>query len=101
MRLGVEFDDAVQLGEVPLGSRRVLYVRTGWFEGPGMRGDVLPGGGDWVLGRRDGVSQLDIRMLLCADSGKLIALAGAGVLDIEPDVRARIAQGEDVDPGHY
>lgn len=64
-------------------------------------GAVLPGGGDWVLVRKDGVSQLDVRITLKCNDGSLIFVSYRGIADIPPDVRARIAKGEDVGPEHY
>ena len=43
------------LGETPYGERRVARFEGGTFEGPKLRGIVLPGGGGWMLLRRDGV----------------------------------------------
>ena len=101
MRLEAEFDDPQNLGGTPLGTRRILYVKRGSFSGPRLEGRILPGGGDWVLVRRDGVAQLDIRMTLRGDDGELIDLRSSGLLDIEPQVRQRILNGEEIDPSAY
>ena len=37
-----------QLGETPRGSRLIAPVAGGTFSGPKLRGDVLPGAGDWL-----------------------------------------------------
>src|SRR5262245_500066 len=47
-----------QLGTVPHGIRSIVPVTGGSFEGPRLRGAVLPGGGDWLLLRSDGVLEL-------------------------------------------
>ena len=62
---------------------------------------MLPGGGDWVLTDKDGVSRLDVRITLRCDDGSLIFVSYRGIVDIAPDVRARIAKGEDVSPDLY
>jgi hypothetical protein len=41
--------EGTALGQTPLGDRRVGQVTGGRFEGPAMRGVVLPGGADWML----------------------------------------------------
>jgi len=42
------------------------------FEGPRLRGTVLPGGSaDWLLLRVDGVHELDLRATLRTDDGAL------------------------------
>lgn len=101
MQLRADLQEPQSLGETPLGGRRIFYVKSGSFAGPRLRGDVLPGGGDWVLVRRDGVSQLDVRITLRSEDGSLIFVNYRGVSDITPDIRARIAKGEDVPSSHY
>src|SRR3990172_12725545 len=49
------------VGQTPQGNRQIFYVQSGTFTGPRLKGDVLPGGGDWFLVRPDGVGELDVR----------------------------------------
>jgi hypothetical protein len=45
------------LGDTPYGRRRMFYFDGGSFDGPKLKGKVLPGGGGWVADRprrRDG-----------------------------------------------
>jgi hypothetical protein len=44
------------LGETPYGGRRIARFAGGSFDGPRLRGKVLPGGGGWILLRRDDVT---------------------------------------------
>ena len=53
----------------PRGTRRIIYVKGGTFQGPRLKGEVLPGGGDWLLVRPDGTSELDVRSTLRTDDG--------------------------------
>ena len=101
LQLSVEFGEEQVLGDTPLGTRRILHASGGAFFGPLLRGQVLRGGGDWVLARRDGVAQLDIRFALRTDDGELIYSIAEGISDIAPALRRRILQGEDVDPSEY
>lgn len=101
MQLSVELETAQTIGDTPLGSRRIVYVKGGSFSGPRVNGVVLPGGGDWVLVRRDGVSQLDVRLTLRSEDGALIYMTYRGISDIAPEVRQRILKGEDVRPSEY
>lgn len=39
---------AQEIGTTPHGTRRIIYVTGGSFEGPRLKGEVLPGGGDWL-----------------------------------------------------
>ena len=43
------------IGTTPRGTRRFYSAIGGSFEGPRLRGQVLPDGGDWLLMRSDGV----------------------------------------------
>jgi hypothetical protein len=62
----------IVLGESKRGERRVVPITGGTFEGPGIRGEVLPGGADWQLVRPDGVLELYARYLLRTHDGVLI-----------------------------
>ena len=58
MRVNIAAAPPQQLGTVPHGIRSIVPVTGGSFEGPRLRGKVLPGGGDWLLLRPDGVLEL-------------------------------------------
>src|ERR1043166_8566167 len=66
-KIVLEVPSILDLGETPYGRRRIARVGGGTFEGPKMKGRVLDGGGDWLLLRRDGVLQLDVRQTLETD----------------------------------
>ena len=101
MELSAELEDSQMLGETPLGGRRIVYVKAGDFTGPGLKGTVLPGGGDWVLVRKDGISQLDVRITLRTDDDALIFVTYRGLLNMAPEMRSRIMNGGTVDPSEY
>jgi hypothetical protein len=79
LRLEIAGGPPNELGETPYGRRRVVGVEGGRFEGPRLRGDILPFGGDTALIRSDGVFIPDVRMLLRCDDGALIYLTYRGV----------------------
>ena len=87
--------------DVPHGVRSVVPVIGGDFEGPRLRGKVLPGGGDWLLLRSDGVLELDLRITLETDDHALIYMTFQGVRHGLPNVIAALGRGEVVDPAHY
>jgi len=90
------------IGAVPHGTRRVAPISGGFFEGPRLRGTVLPGGSaDWLLLRADGVLELDLRATLRTDDGALISMRSFGLRHGPPEVIAAIARGESVDPSTY
>jgi hypothetical protein len=100
-RMSADLDEPQAIGDTPAGARRIFYVKSGSFTGPRLRGAVLPGGGDWTVLRKDGVSQLDVRITLKCDDGSLIFVSYRGLTDIPPDIRARMAKGEDVPADQY
>ena len=62
----------VDTGLGHLGRRLVASITGGVFEGERLKGTVRPGGGDWLLNRTDGVTQLDVRLALETDDGAAI-----------------------------
>lgn len=97
MQLRGELSPALVLGD----TRRILHFTGGAFTGERLAGEILPGGGDWVLTRRDGVSDLDIRMTLRTVDGALIYLSASGLFEVSNEDRKRIQAGEDIDPSSY
>ena len=90
------------IGAVPHGTRRTALLTGGHFEGPRLRGTVLPGGSaDWLLLRADGVLELDLRATLRTDDGALISMRSFGLRHGPPEVIAAIGRGETVDPARY
>ncbi len=93
---------AVQnLGETTFGKRRIIPVVGGSFEGPDIAGEILSGGADWQTIRTDGTADLDARYTLKTDDGVLIYMQDFGVRVAAPEVLARMAKGEIVDPSEY
>lgn len=68
-----------EVGATPHGARSVYPITGGEFDGPRLRGKVLPGGGDWVALRSDGVLELDVRITLETDDGARIYMTFTGV----------------------
>ena len=89
------------LGETPYGDRRIARVAGGSFEGPKLRGTIMDGGGDWLLLRRDGVLQLDVRLTMKTDDDALIYMTYRGARHGPADVIKRLNAGEVVDPSQY
>jgi hypothetical protein len=101
MTLKVVVAGPQKIGAVPYGTRVTAPIASGQFEGPRLRGKVLPGGGDWTLLRSDGVLELDLRVTLETDDGALIHTASFGHRHGPPEVLAALGRGESVDPSTY
>ncbi|NIO41349.1 MAG: DUF3237 family protein [Burkholderiales bacterium] len=90
------------LGVTPLGTRRIVPVSGGMFTGERLKGVVLPNAGaDWILMRRDGSVQLDVRLTLKTDDDALIFMTYRGIRHSSPEVAQQLARGEKVDPAAY
>jgi hypothetical protein len=89
------------IGETPAGNRRVGLVAGGTFEGPKLRGTVLSSGTDWIIGRPDGVTTLDVRLVLETEDKATIGMTYRGLRHGPADVMAKVNGGEFVDPALY
>src|ERR1035441_8942442 len=83
---------AQEIGASPSGQLGIMRVASGEFEGPKLRGTVLPGGADWMLVRPDGVAQINVRMTLQTDNGDLIFMRYGGFRHGPKDVMDRLAR---------
>jgi hypothetical protein len=90
-----------ELGESPLGRRRIINITGGTFRGERLSGNVLPGGADWQVIRADGVADLDARYTLETEDGALIYVRNHGYRHGPADVLKKLASGEEVDPSLY
>jgi hypothetical protein len=66
-RAEVAIDAPLEIGELALGTRRVIPIAGGRFRGPRLAGTVLAGGADWQVLRRDGVTEVEARYTMQTD----------------------------------
>lgn len=93
--------DVLNLGDTPYGSRRVGRFGAGSFEGPQLKGQVLPGGACWMLMRRDDVLEIEARITLKTDDQQHIYMTWKGFRHGPKDIIDRLNRGEAVDPATY
>ena len=89
------------LAGAPLGTRQIFIVKGGAVEGPKLRGEILPGGGDWATVRADGAVHLDVRATMRTHDGALVYATYGGLIIASPEVFARLLRAEDVPLGEY
>ena len=99
--LELSVDAPQAIGGSGADQRRVGPIASGRFEGRGLRGHILPGGSDWQTVTGDGVTHLDARIVLETDAGERIGMTYSGIRHGPPEVMARLAQGEAIDPAEY
>jgi hypothetical protein len=92
-----EVADPTVVGQVPNGLRRIIDIVGGTFEGPRLKGKVLPGGADWQIIKEDGFTEVDARYTLQTDAGDLIYVTNLGIRHAAPEVMRRLNAGETVD----
>lgn len=100
-RVHCEVADILDLGAAPFGHRRVVNLLGGTVSGAKLNGRILPGGSDWQIVAADGSADIHARYTVRSDAGALIQVDSKGVRHGPPDVLARLARGEDVDPARY
>ena len=71
----------VRIGQSPNGDITFHHATAGRVEGPRLKGDVLPIGGDRVVGRADGVMELNVQVLIRTDDGHPIYMSYKGLVD--------------------
>jgi Protein of unknown function (DUF3237) len=87
-RAHIDVEGFYEVGRTFRGTRTIVRVKGGWFEGPEVKGTILPGTGD-------------VRDTYQTDDGAIIYVSYRGILDISDDVWARIRAGEDVPAEEY
>ncbi len=100
-RFRADLGEPLELGQTLWGRRRVIPIAGGEFDGPLLRGTVLAGGADWQVVHPDGMAAIDTRYTLKTHDGALVSVSTQGVRHGPPEVLARIAAGELVDPVEY
>jgi hypothetical protein len=63
----------------PQGTRTIVQIVGGRFEGPRLKASVQPPAGDWITNRPDGSYKLDVRVTLKTDDGALILVTYNGI----------------------
>lgn len=78
-------------GATPYGQRFRIPITGGHFEGPRIKGSVLPGGADWQLRRADGSTTFDADYMIQAYDGTLIHVHNRAIAVGAPDFYLRTA----------
>jgi Protein of unknown function (DUF3237) len=86
--------EPAQMIPTPVGTQTVFIIKGGSIEGPDIRGEALPGGGDWLLVGDDQIARVDVRATFKTDDGALIHYTARGTIQIPADGLERLAAGE-------
>jgi hypothetical protein len=74
----VTLGSVIEVGKTIRGERRIIPITGGHFEGPQIKGEVLPGGWDWQLTRADGCTDVKADYFLKTDDGVVINVVNTG-----------------------
>ncbi|MBY6151608.1 DUF3237 domain-containing protein [Vannielia litorea] len=99
--LRVELDPIMEMGPGRAGQRRIIPIIGGTVTGERIRGEVLNLGADWQTIFEGGLAELDTRYAMRTHDGAVIEIINFGLRHGPPEVMARVAAGEDVDPAEY
>lgn len=99
---GGDLDAPRQIGKTYDGARRIIPILSGGYvKGPRISGRLMGNSADWQLTRPDGVTVADAIYAIETDDGALIQIRNKGLRHGPPEVMARLAAGEEVDPAEY
>jgi hypothetical protein len=78
-RLSAETGARTVVESGPQGTRTIVQIVSGRFEGPRVKATVQTPSGDWITNRADGSYRLDVRLTLKTDDGALILVTYNGI----------------------
>ncbi|MFC4013684.1 DUF3237 domain-containing protein [Nonomuraea purpurea] len=79
-----------------LGTRMIAVIDHGTVEGPRLRGEFLPGGGDWITIGSDRVARLDVRATIRTHDDALVFVTVTGRATLPDEAIGRLWAGETV-----
>jgi hypothetical protein len=100
-RAHVDVEEFYDVGETFRGHRQIVKVKGGWFDGPKLKGEIMPGTGDWFIVRPGGVAEGDVRDTYRTHDGHIIYVSYRGIINASEQVWERLGRGEDVPYGEY
>ncbi|GFG63890.1 UPF0311 protein [Mycobacterium kubicae] len=85
-----------QIIATAVGLRMTFITTGGTIDGPRLAGEILPGGGDWLLVGSDGTGRVDVRATIRTRDDALIHCETRGIIKVPAGALDRLAAGETV-----
>lgn len=102
LELRIELGERMHIKVADDFTRGAVLIKSGTFEGPGLKGEIVPmSGGDFPLVRADGSGRFESQYLLRTDDGAVILKRSSGVRHAPPEVVERLLAQKPVDPHSY
>ncbi|KAI6814928.1 hypothetical protein KC367_g5899 [Hortaea werneckii] len=102
--LECDMEDFHRIGQGPFGNRSTVIFKGGRFEGPRMRGTILPGGGDWeIVQDHDDVqtAHLNTRYNLQTHDGAIIYIQTTGTRTGKRSVLEKLGEDQSITPDQF
>ncbi|MDO7605450.1 MAG: DUF3237 family protein, partial [Burkholderiaceae bacterium] len=97
--IAVAIANPIEIGQTPLGIRRMIPITGGVVNGPHGQGRVLAGGADFQLIVANGAqAHLDARYAIEMADGATVFVANTALRVASPEDSKKIMQGIPVDP---
>ncbi|KAL0484345.1 hypothetical protein AKO1_005000 [Acrasis kona] len=102
LHLECDLEPVKEVGTGPYGKRLFAGFLGGRFEGPKLRGEILPHGGDWLLVNNEtSVAHLDTRYNLRTHDGALIYIQTRGTRTGPKETLDELYNNPNIDPNQY
>ena len=90
LTLHVALGEAYSVGTTPHGERNVIPITGGTFEGPDIKGTVLPGGDDWQMTNKEmGRTEVEAIYSIRTDDGVNIHIRNNGIISMGKDAEGK------------
>lgn len=81
LELKVKIDGAFSVGKTPHGGRTIIPITGGTFEGPNIKGTIIPGGADYQMsGEVQGRTEVEAIYCIKTDDGVNIHVRNCGLI---------------------
>ncbi len=99
--INAQLEPALEMGTAPGGRARIIRIVGGTVTGERLSGRILDLGADWQTVLDEGHAELDTRYGMETHDGAMIDIRNFGLRHGSPEVMARLAAGQPVDPSQY
>lgn len=90
MQLNVNLGQTFTLGKTSQGTRTVIPITGGTFDGPYMKGKILSGGADYQMADEAGYTHLEAIYCIQTDDGTYIHVRNTGIISLAPDEHGNV-----------